>query len=100
MQYFFKEQTMKKLFVVAMGVLLGASVASAIDLKGAASNAAAGAASDLASGKSAKEIAEAKKKEAKDAAKAEADKKAKEAMNKADAKTGGAASAIGGMLKK
>ena len=70
-----------------MGVLLGASMASAIDLKGAASNAAAGAASDLASGKSAKEIAE-------------ADKKAKEAMDKADAKTGGAASAIGGMLKK
>uniref|UniRef100_UPI002FE1B7C5 hypothetical protein n=1 Tax=Helicobacter typhlonius TaxID=76936 RepID=UPI002FE1B7C5 len=41
-----------------------------------------------------------KKKEAVDAAKAEAEKKKKEAIDKADSKTGGAASAVGGFLKK
>ncbi|MCX2717110.1 hypothetical protein OQH61_05105 [Helicobacter sp. MIT 21-1697] len=87
---------MKKLFIIAMGIIFSASVASAFDIKGSA----VGAASDLASGKSAKDIAESKKKEAVDAAKAEADKKQKELMDKADAKTGGAASMAGGLLKK
>lgn len=85
---------MKKLFIIAMGIIFSASMASAFDVKGNA----LGAASDLSSGKSAKDIAEAKKKEAVDAAKAE--KKKKEAIDKADSKTGGAASAVGGFLKK
>ncbi|TLD90866.1 hypothetical protein LS66_000585 [Helicobacter sp. MIT 03-1614] len=87
---------MKKLFIIAMGVIFSASMVSAFDVKGNA----LGAASDLSSGKSAKDIAEAKKKEAVDAAKAEAEKKKKEAIDKADSKTGGAASAVGGFLKK
>ncbi|TLD97226.1 hypothetical protein LS71_000225 [Helicobacter jaachi] len=87
---------MKKLFLIAMGIVFGASVAMAFDIKGQA----LGAASDLASGKSAKEIADAKKKEAEEAAKKELDKKQQEAIDKADSKTGGAASAVGGLLKK
>ncbi len=87
---------MKKLFIIAMGIIFSASMASAFDVKGNA----LGAASDFSSGKSAKDIAEAKKKEAVDAAKAEAEKKKKEAIDKADSKTGGAASAVGGFLKK
>ncbi len=87
---------MKKLFIIAMGIIFSASMVSAFDVKGNA----LGAASDLSSGKSAKDIAEAKKKEAVDAAKAEAEKKKKEAIDKADSKTGGAASAVGGFLKK
>lgn len=79
-----------------MGILLSASMANAFDIKGNA----VGAASDVVNGKSAKEVAEAKKKEAVNAVKTEADKKQKELMDKADAKTGGAASITGGLLKK
>ena len=82
---------MKILFLVAMGIVFSASIASAFDIKGQA----LGAAGDLMSGKSAKEIAEEKKKEAEEAAK-QTDK----ALNKLDDKTGGAASMAGGLLKK
>lgn len=87
---------MKKLFLVAMGILLSASVASAFDIKGQAM----GAASDLASGKSVKDIANEKKEEAKKEAQKEVEKKADEALKKADSKTGGTASTAAGMLKK
>ena len=87
---------MKKLFLVAMGIVFSASMASAFDIKGQA----LGAAGDLMSGKSAKEIAEEKKKEAEEAAKAELNKQTDKALDKLDDKTGGAASMAGGLLKK
>ena len=87
---------MKKLFLVAMGIVFSASMASAFDIKGQT----LGVAGDLMSGKSAKEIAEEKKKEAEEAAKAELNKQTDKALNKLDDKTGGAASMAGGLLKK
>lgn len=87
---------MKKLFIITLGVVFSASMAMAFDLK----KDALGAAADLASGKSAKDIADSKKKEVEAAAQKEIDSKKKEATDKADSKTGGAASLIGGALKK
>lgn len=71
--FYFKEKIMKKLFIIAMGILLSASMANAFDIKGNAVD----AASDVANGKSAKEVAEAKKKEAVNAVKTEAEKNKK-----------------------
>lgn len=63
---------MKKLFIIAMGILLNASMANAFDLKG----------ETYGNGKNTKEVASAKKKEMKPSTKSELDKKKKEAIKK------------------
>lgn len=61
---------MKKLFIIAMGILLSASMANAFDFKG----------ETYGNGKSTKEVVSTKKKEMKSSTKSELDKKKKVAI--------------------
>ncbi|TLE02808.1 hypothetical protein [Helicobacter japonicus] len=63
---------MKKLFIIAMGIIFSASMANAFDFKG----------ETYGNGKNTKEVASAKKKEMKPSTKSELDKKKKEAIKK------------------